>query len=319
MNRIYLSTEARSRATSRWIGGISSSRAIRRKVPVLLGTLAAIAAALVTTPSLSAQGLNWEGQTGAFITPFAYTSASPSKGMGRPQLSFHYLDGGSVIGGLAQSSVTVGFLKRFEMGVTRTSTLGGSTPGLSPLFEGGFNTFHGKINFLPENTGGQFMPALSVGFVTRRQVRHVGGVLNGSDTHNGDYCIVATKTITQIKGLPILLSGGYKQTNASVFGIAGNATAWQGRCFGTGAIVLSGPGGSAIIAGAEFAQQPHYIQGLPGATVPTSFAYFFRIIPAPERLNLNIDLGLAQAAGEIAPGLDLLARNQFALGISYQF
>jgi len=104
-----------------------------------------LSAALI--PSLSAQGLNWEGQSGAFITPFAYTSGSPAKGVGRPQLSFHYLDGGSVIGGLLQSSVTVGFLKRMEMGYTRTATLGGSTPELSSLFEGGFDTFHGKINF----------------------------------------------------------------------------------------------------------------------------------------------------------------------------
>ena len=100
------------------------------------------------TPGAWAQGLNWEGQTGAFITPFAYTSASPAGGMGRPQASFHYLDAGSVIGGLTQSSVTVGFLNRAEFGYTRSSNLTGSTPGLSPLFAGGFNTVHGKVNLL---------------------------------------------------------------------------------------------------------------------------------------------------------------------------
>ena len=56
------------------------------------------------TPSATAQGLNREGLTGAFITPFAYTSASPVGGMGRAQASFHHPDGGSVIGGIAQSS-----------------------------------------------------------------------------------------------------------------------------------------------------------------------------------------------------------------------
>jgi hypothetical protein len=145
----------------------------------------------------------------------------------------------------------------------------------------------------------------------------VGGVINGEDTHNGDYYIVATKTITQIRGLPIVLSGGYKQTNASIFGVAGNASAWQGRWFGAGAIVLKGPAGSTIIAGTESAQQPHFIQGLPGATVPTSFAYFLRVVPVPERLNLNLDFGITQAIGEPTPGVDLHARSQFAFGITY--
>ena len=145
MRSISFSTRARHGWTER----IGRCLAVRLLAVSLLATV---------VPNLSAQGLNWEGQTGAFITPFAYTSASPSKGIGKPQLSFHYLDGGSVIGGLTQSSLTVGFLKRVEIGYTRTETLGGSTPALSPLFERGFNTFHGKINFLPENTGGKFMP-----------------------------------------------------------------------------------------------------------------------------------------------------------------
>ena len=53
--------------------------------------------------------------------------------------------------------------------------------------------------------------------------------------------------------------------------------------------------------------------------MPTTLAYFLRIVPAPERLKLNIDVGVAQAVGVITPGVDLLARNQLALGISYQF
>ena len=287
--------------------------------------VAAIAAAglmflAALTPGARAQGLNWEGQTGAFITPFAYTSASPAGGMGRPQASFHYLDAGSVIGGLTQSSVTVGFLHRAEFGYTRSSNLTGSTPGLSPLFTGGFNTVHGKVNLLPENAGRKnYLPAISSGFVARTQVRHVGGVINGRDTSNGDFYMVATKTVTQVQGLPFLVNFGLKATNASIMGIAGNAPAWQGRLFGAGAIVLKGPAGSTLIVGSEFAQQPHFIEDLPGATVPTALTYFVRIVPAPERLKLNVDFGIAQAVGRITPGVDLQARKQFATGVSYQF
>ena len=263
----------------------------------------------------AAQGLNWEGQTGAFITPFAYTSSSP-----KPQVSFHYLDGGSVIGGLTQSSVTVGILKKAEFGYTRTNTLGGSAPGLSPLFEGGFNTVHGKVNFVPENAGKKkYVPAMSMGFVARSQVRHVGGVLNSRDRSNGDFYLVATKTVTQVKGLPFLVNFGFKATNASVFGIAGNASAWQGGYFGAAALVTKGPGGATMIWGSEFAQQPRFIEGLPGAVVPTSLTYFVRVLPAPERVPINVDFGVAQAVGAIMPGVQLKARNQFAAGVSYQF
>ena len=265
--------------------------------------------------SAAAQGLNWEGQTGAFITPFAYTSSSS-----KPQVSFHYLDGGSVIGGLTQSSVTVGILKKAEFGYTRTNTLGGSTPGLSPLFEGGFNTVHGKVNFVPENAGKKkYVPAMSMGFVARSQVRHVGGVLNSRDRSNGDFYLVATKTVTQVKGLPFLVNFGFKATNASVFGIAGNASAWQGRYFGAAALVTKGPGSATMIWGSEFAQQPRFIEGLPGAIVPTALTYFVRVIPAPERVPINVDLGVAQAVGDIMPGVQLKARKQFAAEISYQF
>jgi hypothetical protein len=62
--------------------------------------------------SAFAQGLNWEGQTGAFVAPFACTSASSAGHFGLPQLAFHYLDGGSVAGNDFQVSVTESLLKR---------------------------------------------------------------------------------------------------------------------------------------------------------------------------------------------------------------
>ena len=62
---------------------------------------------------------------------------------------------------------------------------------------------------------------ISLGFVARTEVRRVGGVLNGKDTHNEDVYLVATKTITYFKVVPIVSSLGFKVTNASVLGIAG--------------------------------------------------------------------------------------------------
>ena len=284
----------------------------------MAAVLSGLAIMVVLTVSGMAQSLNWEGQTGAFITPFAYTSASPAKGVGHPNLSFHYLNTGSVIGNNFQASVTLGFLSKIEIGYTR-SMVSAANSTLSPLFKNGFNVVHGKVNFVPENYGKKkWVPALAVGFVARTQVQRVGGAIKLKDTTNGDVYVVATKVVTNIPKVPVLLNVGVKATNASLYGIAGNATQWEGRAFGAVAFVFTAPSKSQFIIGSEVSQQPHYIQDLAGATMPSTFTYFVRVVPKPEK-PFNIDFGIAQAAGKIAPGVDVKARAQFAMGISYRF
>lgn len=274
--------------------------------------------ALIPQPTL-AQGLNWEGQTGAFVTPFAYTISSPQSGVGKPEAGFHYLNAGEIIGHNLQASVTAGAFKRLEFGYTRSFNAGGNVAGLSPLFDKGFNAFHAKLNVVPENAGKQnWMPAISVGGIVRSQVEHVGGAIAGKSTTNGDVYVVATKTVTKIKKLPFLVNFGYKATNSSLFAIAGNAPAWRGRAFGAVGFVVPGPGKSTLVFGSEFAQQPRDITGLPGAVMPTTLTYFVRVLPKKE-IPLALDFGIAQAAGKIMPGVDLKARAQFAMGISYRF
>ena len=265
----------------------------------------------------SGQSLNWEGQTGVFVTPLAYTAASSKNSIGKPIVAFHFLNGGKVLGNFYTASLTVGALGRTEFGYTRDFHSQGSTAGLSNLWGNGFNSFHGKVNFLPENFAKQkWVPAISAGFVARTQVYNVGGWIEGRRTNNADFYVVATKTITETKKLPIVLSAGYKVTNASVLGLAGNAPAYRGRAFGAAAFVLKGPAKSTIILGSEVLQEPRDVQSLPGAIVPTTLTYAARIVPIANK-KFNIDFGVAQAAGHILPGVDLLARHQFALGISY--
>ncbi len=288
----------------------------RRGQRLFLITMAAL---LLSCPtSALAQGLNWEGQTGALITPFAYPAPSSSRGFGRPVLAFHHLNGGPILGNDFQASVTVGILKRVEVGYTRSLNAAGSTFGLSPLFTDEFNTFHGKVNFLPENSRKiPFVPAMAIGFLVRSQLRRLGGVLQGKDTTNGDFYLVGTKTITELKPLPIVLNLGVKVTNASILGIAGNAPYWQGRMFGAVAVVVRGPDRSKLVLGSEFVRQPRSIENVPGAIVPTMVAYFVRVLPRGEK-PFNLDFGLVQAAGKILPGVDLKAKAQLALGISYR-
>jgi len=142
---------------------------------------------------------------------------------------------------------------------------------------------------ISENRWGQkWLPAISTGFAARMQVRNVGGMMRRQDTTNGDLYLVATKTVTQVKGLPLLFNFGYKGANASIFGLAGNATAFRGRMFGAGAIV------------------------------PTTTTYLTRIVPIPEKAKLNVDFGVGQVANQILPGVKLHSRHQFAMGISIQ-
>ena len=280
--------------------------------------LAALIILVAGSAVAPAQSLNWEGQTGVFVTPLAYTAASPSTGIGKPIVAYHFLDAGGVLGEFHTASATVGLLGRVEFGYTRTFHEAGDTANLSPLWKGGFNIVHAKVNLIPENTAKQkWLPAISAGFVARTEDNHVGGVLAGRTYTNADFYAVATKTVTQVKALPLVFNLGYKATNASVFGLAGNAPAYRGRLFGAGAFVLKGPAKSQIVLGSEFAQQPREVRNLPGADVPTTITYAARIVPSPEHAKFNIDFGVAQAAGEILPGVYLKARHQFALGVSY--
>jgi hypothetical protein len=274
----------------------------------------------------SAQSLNWEGQDGIFVTPLAYPVPSADKTLGRPIVAYHYLDAGSVLGGFHQVSVTAGAFNRVEFGYTRDLHQSGTTTGLSALWSDGFNVFHGKLNLVRERRG--WLPALSAGFVARSQVQNVGGVIRKKRTSNADFYMVATKTVTQVRKLPLVFNLGFKATDASLLGLAGNAPAYQGRFFGAAALALRGPGRSTILVGSEVLQEPRTVQDLPGVVVPTTITYAVRIVPAGalplhgwgvESPKLTIDLGLAQAAGNVAPGVNLHARHQFALGVSYGF
>jgi hypothetical protein len=114
-----------------------------------------------------------------------------------------------------------------------------------------------------------------------------------------------------------------------LLGIAGNAPGYRGRMFGAVAIPFKGPGRSTIMLASEFLQEPPSVQDLPGAVIPTTITYAVRIVPAgafpsahgwgEQKPRLSIDFGIAQAAGRVMPGVDLHARHQFALGISYGF
>ena len=285
-----------------------------------------ILVATVISDSAAAQSLNWEGQDGVFVTPLAYSVPTGAAPVSIPVVSYHFLDAGPVLGMFHQVSVSMGAFNRLEFGYTGSLHQEGDTATVSSLWSRGFNIVHGKVNVIRERR--KLLPALSVGLVARFGVRNVGGVIQRKDTNNQDLYVVATKTFTGIRKLPLVFNAGFKATNASLLGLAGNAPAYSGRAFGAAGFAFRGPGRSTILLGSEAMQEPRSIAGLPGAVVPTTLTYAVRLIPSGavplrgwgvETPRLTIDFGVAQAAGRIMPGLDLQARHQFAFGVSYGF
>jgi hypothetical protein len=281
--------------------------------------------ALAARPA-AAQNLGYEGPTGIFVTPLAQTAASPAHGVGKPVISYHVLAGGPVIGTWNTVSLTEGFAKRFEVGYTREDHAAGNTAGLSPLWTDGLNIFHGKAVVIPENAGKtKWIPGIAIGGIARTNDSNVGNGANGQEKINGDIYVVATKIVTQTKKVPLVLNAGVRGTNSSLWGLGGNAPEWKARAFGALGFVFTGPGKSTIILASEVAQQPRQIKlttssGVAYAAfdIPTSIDYAIRIVPSP-RHKINIDAGVLQAAGRIAPGVNLDARARFAFGISYGF
>jgi hypothetical protein len=298
--------------------------------------LAGLVLGIAPLTQMHAQALGWEGETGVFVTPLAYTATAEGQTI-HPVISYHYFNAGPVIGEFHEVSTELGIGKRFEVGYTHEYHNEGGDPSLSPLWQNGFEIFNGKVIVVPENYKKiSAIPALSLGFIARTGVRNVGNYLTydpatNNGKKNGDIYIVASKVVTQVsKKMPIVLNAGVRGTNAELWGMGGNAPNWQTRPFGAIAFVFTGPGKSTIIFGSEAATQPHHPLGFTSLTdtgklplnIPTTLTYCTRIVPSPKH-KLNIDFGVAQVAGMIygsgSTGINLKARHQFGAQMTYGF
>jgi hypothetical protein len=348
--------------------------------PVPKSLLALLIALPVTAHTAQAQSLGYEGPTGVFVTPLASVSASPAKGLGQPSVAYHFLAAGPIVGDFSTVSVTEGFAQRFEFGYTHEihNEDGGSkaalAPALTPLWDSGIDIVHAKVNLIPDGYKKQkWIPAISVGGIFRSgdkigvNINNLAATLlsndyagggEGSDgikpvngnqkTANGDIYVVATKLFTQVKNLPILASAGLRGTNASLWGLGGNAPGFEGKAFGSAAFVIKGPAKSTIIPAFEIAEQPQHISlATPTRTlgsskaatlfdIPTTEVYAVRIVPFAKR-KLNVDAGILHAGGYIdnpllnevitdnfsgptaAGKINLNIRARVAFGISYGF
>ena len=271
-------------------------RAVFFQSPVIKcrwATLIALLAFSFAALTARAQNLSYEGPTGIFISPTAYTSPSSetAHGLGMPSVGFHFLAAGPVMGNFSTASITEGFAKRFEVGVTGEFHNAGDhineatrASDLSPIFNSDFNIVHGKAIVVEENAARtKWIPSIAVGGIYRFS-DHMGDNLcnwleetscnvylggDGGDDEldnsfinnkvtNTDIYVVATKTITQISPkVPALFSAGVRGTNSVLRGIGGVAPAFEGRGFGALALVIPGPAKSTITPAVEVSQQPN--------------------------------------------------------------
>jgi len=302
---------------------------------IMIGSVLSVGSAIL----VHAQALGWEGETGVFVTPLAYTASAENQKI-HAVTAYHFLDAGPVIGDFHEASIEVGIGKRLEFGYTHEFHGFGNdmnpqtTSGLSPLWQNGFEIFNGKVQLLPENYAKtKWVPAISAGFIARANVRNVGNFVaennpsGMSGKSNGDIYLVASKIIP-VKPAALVLNAGVRGTNAELWGMGGNAPDWQARAFGALALAFAGPRKSSIIFASEAAQQPHhpyYFDGTtsaPALNIPTTLTYAVRFAPSP-KLKLNFDFGIAQIAGRIYSSgttiIDLQARHQSAVQVSYGF
>jgi hypothetical protein len=307
--------------------------------------LSIAASVLLGVPQSGAQNLTLEGQTGGFITPTAYVVYSAKKQFfSYPAVGYHFVNSSKVIGNIHTFSIAEGFANRAEVGYTRSVHQDGDSPMLSGLWHyAGMNIFSGKVVAIKDGQGSPLTPGLAAGFVVRTGDHFVTGAIDQTLTGslksytNEDVYAAITKTWLH-KPVPFLANFGWKATNASIFGIGGQATRFGGRVFGGLGIPLPGPMHTAFVPAVGFTQQPPTSKNLglllypPGgrAHLPTTLDYAVRVTQK-ENPHFAFDIGVGQVAGQIGTTavltpagplfipVNLQARHVLGMGLSLRY
>lgn len=273
----------------------------------------AFAASLLTSACVNAQNLTLEGQTGGFITPTAYVvETEEGHRWSHPAVGYHFVNASSVIGYVHTFSIEEGVANRFEFGYTRSVHTKGNDPVFSSLWDyDGMNVFNAKVVGIKDGQFGPWMPGIGAGFVVRTNDRFVSGALNQEETGtlksytNGDVYVAATKTWLH-PPVPFLLNFGLKMTNASIYGLGGQATRFGGRLFGGLGIPLPLGHSIAAVPAIGFTQEPPQVVNLrpilfppgSGAHIPTTMDYAMRVTQK-DHPHFAFDIGMGHVAGVI--------------------
>ena len=310
---------------------------------VCLSICGVYALLLGSSARLHAQSLTVEGQTGGFVTPTAYVVPSAKKQIfSHPALGYYFLNAGNVIGDIHTISFEEGIANRAEFGYTRNVHVMGGDPLLSDFWHfAGMNIFNGKAVLVKDGQGTPFTPGVAAGFVVRTDDKYVSGAIGPllgqplKSYTNEDFYAVATKTWKH-KPVPFIANLGLKFTNASILGIGGQSTRYQGRLFGGLGLPLPGPLKTAIIPAVGFMQQPPHSVNLGsilaggGGRLPTTLDYAVRLTQR-DNPHFSAGIGVGQVAGLLGDTVvptaggpmlvpvNLQARKVFGLNVGLRY
>ncbi len=293
-----------------------------------------LAMGILAAPLVKAQNLTLEGQTGGFITPTAYVVESAKhQFFSHPAVGYHFINTPDVIGDIHTFSIAEGFANRAEVGYTRSVHQNGNSPLFSSLWHyAGMNIFSGKVVAIKDGWGSPLTPGLAAGVVVRTGDHFVSGALDGTSYTNEDVYAVATKTWLH-KPVPFLANFGWKATNASIYGIGGQATRFGGRLFGGLGIPLPMPLKLALVPAVGFTQEPPQVKNLGlllvggRAHIPTTLDYAVRLTQKTNP-HFAFDIGVGQVAGNIGTTyilpvgfvpVNLDARKVVGMGLSLRY
>jgi hypothetical protein len=188
---------------------------------VITGTITVL---VLSTISLAGVPFtNLEGVGGAAFNPFAYpansgTALKDGNGQdtifGKPQVGGWYVNLGQANISWTSFGIAETIGKRFEVSFANEDISVGS-----PVHENFIKQdFGGKFLVLEENTFGDWSPAFSVGTIYKHTTPTLSSTI---DSSGQDFYAVATKFIKSGLPVPVLLSGGVRNTNSLVTGVLG--------------------------------------------------------------------------------------------------
>jgi hypothetical protein len=225
-----------------------------KNVTIIAGTITVLA--LGTVSLAGVPFTNLEGVGGAAFNPLAYPANSGTAlkdGTGndtifsRPQVGGWYVNLHQANISWTSVGIAETIAKRFEVSFANEDISVGS-----PVHENFIkNDVGAKFLILDENAFGDWSPAFSVGTI----YKHTSPTLSSGISSSGhDFYAVATKFIKTGLPVPVLLSGGVRNTDSRVTGVLGYDNDRDNILFGNvDAIVLKD-----VAVGFEYQQGPNF-------------------------------------------------------------
>jgi len=154
-----------------------------------------------------------DGVGGIAFNPLAYLAGTPTEGsvIAKPIMGMWFIGLGNAHIDWTCVGMATSLAKRVEV------SYGFETVAIDGVANVHKDTVAAKVLVLPENSGGDWVPAVSVGIKHKNTSFHRADPMS---SNANDFYLVATKLTTGL-GLPVLFSAGVQSTQELVTGVIG--------------------------------------------------------------------------------------------------